>query len=46
MNISFGGLGNGVDFGQIVDFLIQAERIPIDRKIQKHDLIPKKNLPI
>ena len=34
MNISFGGLGNGIDFGQIVDFLIQAERIPIDRKIE------------
>ena len=29
--ISFGGLGNGVDFGPIVDFLVQAKRIPIDR---------------
>ncbi len=29
--ISFGGLGNGIDFGPIVDFLVQAERIPIDR---------------
>ncbi|GJL66067.1 MAG: flagellar hook-associated protein 2 [Nitrospirales bacterium] len=35
MNISFGGLGNGVDFGQIVDFLVQAERIPIDRLTEK-----------
>ena len=33
--ISFGGLGNGVDFGQIVDFLVQVERIPIDREIEK-----------
>ena len=29
--ISFGGLGNGVDFGPIVDALVQAERFPIDR---------------
>ncbi|MEX0830882.1 MAG: flagellar filament capping protein FliD [Nitrospirales bacterium] len=29
--ISFGGLGNGVDFGPIIDLLVQAERIPIDR---------------
>jgi len=29
--ISFGGLGNGVDFGPIVDFLVEAKRIPIDR---------------
>ena len=29
--ISFGGLGNGIDFGPIVDFLVQAKRIPIDR---------------
>ncbi len=29
--ISFGGLGNGVDFGPIVDALVQAERLPIDR---------------
>ncbi|MCA9472035.1 MAG: flagellar filament capping protein FliD [Nitrospirales bacterium] len=35
MNISFGGLGNGVDFGQIVDFLVKAERIPIDRLTEK-----------
>ncbi|MGB0908842.1 MAG: flagellar filament capping protein FliD [Nitrospirales bacterium] len=35
MNVSFGGLGNGVDFGQVVDFLVQAERIPIDRLTEK-----------
>ncbi len=29
--VSFGGLGNGIDFGPIVDFLVQAKRIPIDR---------------
>ncbi|RMH36212.1 MAG: hypothetical protein D6690_07080 [Nitrospirae bacterium] len=29
--ISFGGLGNGIDFGPIIDFLVQTERIPIDR---------------
>lgn len=33
--ISFGGLGNGIDFGPIVDFLVQAERIPIDRINQR-----------
>ena len=35
MNVSFGGLGNGIDFGQIVDFLVQAERLPIDRLTEK-----------
>lgn len=35
MNISFGGLGNGVDFGPIVDALVQAKRIPIDGLTQK-----------
>ena len=35
MNISFGGLGNGIDFGQIVDFLVQAERLPIDRLTER-----------
>jgi len=33
--ISFGGLGNGVDFGPIIDLLVQAERIPIDRINQR-----------
>jgi flagellar hook-associated protein 2 len=35
MNISFGGLGNGVDFGPIVDALVQAERLPIDGLTQR-----------
>jgi flagellar hook-associated protein 2 len=38
MSVSFGGLGNGIDFGPIVDFLVKAERLPIDglsqRKLQ------------
>ncbi len=29
--ISFGGLGNGIDFGPIVELLVQAKAIPIDR---------------
>ncbi len=33
--ISFGGLGNGVDFGPIVELLVQARRIPIDRINQR-----------
>lgn len=35
MAISFGGLGNGVDFGPVVDALVQAERLPIDALTQK-----------
>jgi flagellar hook-associated protein 2 len=35
MNISFGGLGNGIDFGPIVDVLVQAERIPINGLTQQ-----------
>jgi flagellar hook-associated protein 2 len=31
MAISFGGLGNGIDFGPLVELLVQAERQPIDR---------------
>ena len=34
-SVSFGGLGNGIDFGQIVEFLVQAERLPIDRLTQQ-----------
>jgi len=33
--ISFGGLGNGVDFGQVVDLLVQVQRQPIDRLNQR-----------
>ncbi|MCC2643012.1 MAG: putative Flagellar capping protein FliD [Nitrospira sp.] len=31
MAISFGGLGNGVDFGQVVSELVKVQRIPIDK---------------
>jgi len=30
MAISFGGLGNGVDFGQVVTELAKVQRVPID----------------
>lgn len=30
MTISFGGLGNGIDFGPVVDELVKAQRVPID----------------
>ncbi|MCP9470680.1 MAG: flagellar filament capping protein FliD [Nitrospira sp.] len=29
--ISFGGLGNGVDFGQVIDQLLKVARLPVDR---------------
>lgn len=35
MSISFGGLGNGVDFGPVVDVLVKAERLPIDGLTQR-----------
>ncbi|WHZ21630.1 MAG: Flagellar cap protein FliD [Nitrospira sp.] len=31
MAISFGGLGNGVDFGQVVSALVKVQRQPIDK---------------
>jgi flagellar hook-associated protein 2 len=33
--ISFGGLGNGLDFGQVVDQLVKVQRLPIDQLSQK-----------
>lgn len=40
--ISFGGLGNGLDFGQVVDQLVKASRIPVDRlNATKDDLNSK-----
>ena len=30
-SISFGGLGNGLDFGQVVDQLVRVQRLPIDQ---------------
>ncbi len=42
MAISFGGLGNGVDFGPIVDALVKAERLPIDGLTQRKLQVQKK----
>jgi flagellar hook-associated protein 2 len=40
--ISFGGLGNGLDFGQVIDQLVKASRIPVDRlNAKKADLNSK-----
>ena len=33
-SISFGGLGNGVDFGQVVDQLVKVQHLPIDALTQ------------
>lgn len=33
--ISFGGLGNGLDFGQVVDQLVKVQRLPIDNLTNK-----------
>lgn len=35
MAISFGGLGNGVDFGQVVSELSKVQRLPIDKLTSK-----------
>ena len=40
--ISFGGLGNGIDFGPVVDQLVKVSRLPIDRlTVKKADLSSK-----
>ena len=33
--ISFGGLGNGLDFGQVVDQLVKVAHLPVDRLTDK-----------
>ncbi len=33
--VSFGGLGNGLDFGQVVDQMVRVSRLPIDRLTDK-----------
>lgn len=33
--ISFGGLGNGIDFGPVVDQLVKVSRLPINRLTEK-----------
>ena len=40
--ISFGGLGNGLDFGQVVDQLVKASRLPVDRLTQKKTSLDSK----
>lgn len=40
--ISFGGLGNGLDFGQVVDQLVKVAHLPVDRlTTKKGDLSSK-----
>lgn len=34
-SISFGGLGNGTDFGQVVDQLVKVAHLPVDRLTKK-----------
>lgn len=41
-NISFGGLGNGLDFGQVVDQLVRAQRLPIDALQTKKNALQTK----
>ena len=41
-SISFGGLGNGVDFGQVIDQLTKVERLPIDQLNKKKDTLQSK----
>ncbi len=40
--ISFGGLGNGIDFGQVVDQLVKAARLPVDRLTEKKSTLNSK----
>ena len=41
-SISFGGLGNGVDFGQVIDQLVKVERLPIDQLNKKKGTLQSK----
>ena len=41
-SISFGGLGNGLDFGQVVDQLVKIERLPIDALNKKKTTLQSK----
>jgi flagellar hook-associated protein 2 len=40
--ISFGGLGNGIDFGQVIDQLVKASRLPVDRLTEKKSTLSSK----
>jgi flagellar hook-associated protein 2 len=41
-SISFGGLGNGVDFGQVITQLVAVERLPIDQLNTKKNTLQSK----
>lgn len=41
--ISFGGLGNGLDFGQVVDQLVKVSRLPVDRLTAKKATLNSKS---
>jgi flagellar hook-associated protein 2 len=41
-SISFGGLGNGVDFGQVIDQLVKIERLPIEQLNKKKNTLQSK----
>ena len=41
--ISFGGLGNGLDFGQVVDQLVKVAHLPVDRLTEKKGTLSTKS---
>ena len=41
--ISFGGLGNGLDFGQVVDQLVKVARLPVDSLNEKKNALSSKS---
>lgn len=41
-SISFGGLGNGVDFGPVVDQLVKVQHLPIDALTRKKTTLQSK----
>ena len=41
--ISFGGLGNGLDFGQVVDQLVKVAHLPVDRLTEKKGTLSSKS---
>lgn len=40
--VSFGGLGNGIDFGQVVTELVKIQRLPIDKLNEKKTALQSK----
>ena len=40
--VSFGGLGNGLDFGQVVDQMVKVSRLPINRLTDKKTALNSK----